>query len=67
MGRHLLPVSSNFPMPGHRVRHTPLAAGICSPILRPVGMTMSAHDATENVAVAQTVKRHLDWVSAANR
>lgn len=55
MGHHLLPVPSNFPVPGHQVRHSPLVAVKCLPISHPVGMAMKSHEASEKAAVAQTI------------
>lgn len=55
MGHHLLPVPSNFPVPGHRVRHSALVAVDRLPSSHPVGMAMKSHDASEKAAVAQIV------------
>lgn len=55
MGHHLLPVPSNFPVPGHQVRHFQLVAVKCPPTSHPVGMAMKSHDGYEKAAVALTV------------
>lgn len=47
MGHHLFPVPFNFPVPGHQVRHSALAALKCLPASHPVGLAMKPHDAPE--------------------
>lgn len=67
MGHHLLPVPSNFPVPGHQVRHSALVAVDRLPSSHPVGMAMKSHDASEKGCSCPNSKWRLNWVQAANQ
>lgn len=52
MGHRLFPAASNFPVPGHQVRHSPPGAVKCLSASRPVDMARKITPAeTQTVAV----------------